>query len=158
MKICRFQVTVLLAAWVPERERGKLGAFVLGGTQVYTIQIFPSMLLFNFFFKKEIFSFFFNFICIVTAWKCFLLLHIRTDFVVLAMASCILRLELHRFDLVHIVCRFENIFENTETDDSSVKSICSKYVFSRYFATAIPEFIRSFQRKNVITFEMNWVK
>lgn len=27
-------ITVLLSAWVPEKERGKLGGFVLGGTQV----------------------------------------------------------------------------------------------------------------------------
>lgn len=27
-------VTVLLSAWVPEKERGKLGGLVLGGTQV----------------------------------------------------------------------------------------------------------------------------
>lgn len=27
-------LTVLIAAWVPERERSKLGGFVLGGSQV----------------------------------------------------------------------------------------------------------------------------
>lgn len=27
-------VSVLLSAWVPEKERGKLGVFVLGGSQV----------------------------------------------------------------------------------------------------------------------------
>lgn len=29
-------LSVLLASWVPERERSKLGSFVLGGGQVYT--------------------------------------------------------------------------------------------------------------------------
>lgn len=29
-------LTVLIAAWIPENERSRLGAFVLGGTQVST--------------------------------------------------------------------------------------------------------------------------
>lgn len=28
-------LTVLIAAWIPENERSRLGGFVLGGTQVY---------------------------------------------------------------------------------------------------------------------------
>lgn len=32
-------LTVLLAAWIPERERSKLGGFVLGGSQVQTITL-----------------------------------------------------------------------------------------------------------------------
>lgn len=31
-------LTVLIAAWVPERERSKLGGFVLGGSQVRNLQ------------------------------------------------------------------------------------------------------------------------
>lgn len=33
-------ITVLLAAWVPQNERGKLGALVLGGTQVLRSLLF----------------------------------------------------------------------------------------------------------------------
>lgn len=31
-------LTVLIAAWVPERERSKLGGFVLGGSQVRKLE------------------------------------------------------------------------------------------------------------------------
>lgn len=85
-------LTVLLAAWIPENERGKLGAFVLGGSQVRISQWKPDFVKWIDYFRPP------------SDWKCFVLLHLWINSISLAVANCVLFLECSRNRLVYSIC------------------------------------------------------
>lgn len=89
-------LSVLLACWVPEKERGKLASFVLGGAQV----IFKK---FNKIQTSQIN--FQNFL----DWIPHFILCVWIDSLSFLLAHCILFLEHCGCNLVHCVCRFLKI-------------------------------------------------
>lgn len=89
-------LTVLLAAWVPQSERGKLGTMVYGGGQV---RIHNLDIICVFEFNHDLFLDSLD-------WESSIDLFIRYNVILLDMASGFLRLELYRMCLVHCVCKF----------------------------------------------------
>lgn len=89
-------LTALLAIWVPPHEKSILSSLALGGGQV-RFAVSNSQIVWNFIFL----------VCFLFSdWECFVLLHIRTDFVEMVMASCILFLGNYIDRLVHSIRKF----------------------------------------------------
>lgn len=108
-------LSVLLAVWVPARERSKLGSLVLGGGQVCAIfvTIFDVVFFSDYNVENLLIC------CVFSDWKCNSQLYIRVDFNALHMATCILFLGHHFHYLVYCFCNF--FFLRIETSRNNTK-------------------------------------
>lgn len=138
-------LNVLIAAWIPENERSKLGGFVLGGTQVYN------------FLKLWSKNVFVNSSQYFTAGQCSIILHIWTIAVALAMASCILFLEFDCNHLVYSVCKCVHRWNLLWSKGKSSKNVLN-FFFRLWYVTTIQLPIHSFRRKNEIIWTLKWDK
>lgn len=90
-------LTVLIAAWVPEKERSKLGGFVLGGSQVRNLREKNNRIIT---FKSKLYR------NTITDWQCYFVVCVWNNSISLAVANCILFLELYFSHLVYSFCKF----------------------------------------------------
>lgn len=98
-------LSVLLAVWVPAKERSKLGSLVLGGGQVSAIFV-ANLAIFDvvFFSDYNVKNLFIC--CVFSDRKCCSQLYIWIDFNALHMANCILFLGRPFHCLVFCFCKF----------------------------------------------------